>query len=154
MFCGKRQCRYSILAMFIQCFCIVHLQCHFGEPLCLFFFFLNSSYSSKRRYSYGSYIYFFFKSSVCTFFSFYIYCYTDIINLTIFSQLLRCQFHYRFSVLALFIYSAILVSHFVFFLFFLNSSYSSKRRYSDSSYIFFFFGSFVCTFFLLYILLY
>ena len=35
--------------------------------------------------------FFFFKSSVYTLFSFYIYCYIDITNFTIFSQLLRCK---------------------------------------------------------------
>ena len=40
-----------------------------------------------------TFFFFFVQSSICTFFfSFYIYCYTDTINFTIFSQLLRCQF--------------------------------------------------------------
>ena len=32
------KCAYSVFALYIQCFCAVHLQCHFIEPLCLFFF--------------------------------------------------------------------------------------------------------------------
>ena len=54
-------------------FSTVHLQCNFGEALCLllsFFLVLNNSYSSKRHCSYNSYSIFFFWSSVCTFFSF------------------------------------------------------------------------------------
>ena len=34
------------ILLYIQCFCAVHLQCHFVEPT-LSFFFLNSSYSTK-----------------------------------------------------------------------------------------------------------
>ena len=65
---------FSLLTLFIQCFGTVYLRCHFGElPLSFGFFF------------------FFFKSSVYTLFSFYIYCYIDITNFTIFSQLLRCK---------------------------------------------------------------
>ena len=52
--------------MCVQCFCTVHLQCHFVEPLCLFFFF------------------FFFKVFHLYFF-FYIYCYINTTNFTIFS---------------------------------------------------------------------
>ena len=96
MFCEKRQCRYSILAIFIQCFCIVHLQCHFGEPLCHFFFFF-------LQYSFSVFFFFFSVFRLYFFFPFYIYCNNDTINFIIFSQLLRCQFHYHFSVLALFI---------------------------------------------------
>ena len=59
---------------------------------------------------------------------------------------------------SLFIYSSILVSHFVFVFFFflvLNSSYWTKWHCSFSRYFFFFFQSSVCTFFsLLYISLY
>ena len=91
MFCEKPQCCYSILAMFIQCFCIVHLQCQFGEPLCLFFFLTVRSYSCKRRCSYSSYI-FFPSLPFVLFFFFYIYCYTDTISFIIISQLLKCQF--------------------------------------------------------------
>ena len=58
---------------------------------------LNSNYSAKWHCSYI----FFFSSNrfVCFFFfllniyvSWYIYCYTDTTNFTIFSQLLTCQF--------------------------------------------------------------
>ena len=107
MFCENRQCCYSILAIFIQCFCIVHLQCHFGEPLCLFFFFFFLTVATVPRGAVAIvaiYIYIFFSVfRLYFFFPFYIYCYDDTINFIIFSQLLRCQFHYHFSVLALFI---------------------------------------------------
>ena len=80
---------------------IFDIHCFFffsQSSFCALFFtiFLYCSYNCSSTVS-------FFQSSVCIFFFFYIYCYTDTINFTIFSQLLRCQFHYRFSVLALFI---------------------------------------------------
>ena len=62
-----------------------------------FFFFFNSSYSTKLHCSYNSF--FFFSLLFVLFFSFYIY-------------------HCTSSVFAMYIYSAILLSHFVFFLFF------------------------------------
>ena len=46
---------------------------------------------TKRHCSYSFFL-FFFQSSVCIFFSFYIYYYTDTTNFIIFSQLLRYQF--------------------------------------------------------------
>ena len=55
----------------------------------LSFFVLNSSYSTKRH---NSYSFFFFLGLPFVLFFFYIYCYIDITNFTIFSQLLRCQF--------------------------------------------------------------
>ena len=59
--------------------------------------------------------------------------------------------HFTFSVFVLYIYSAILLSHFVFFFFkVLNRSYSTKR---PCSYIFFFLFR-LYFFFFLYILLY
>ena len=92
---------------FIPCICTVHiivvyLYCSyyclspwkFGEALCLFFFW-NSSYSPRRHGSYSSYRFFFLLLLLRLYFFFsfiYIYCFTDIINFTIFSQLLRCQF--------------------------------------------------------------
>ena len=43
---------FPFLYIIIQCFCAVHLQCHFIEPFCLFFFFFfNSSYDTKLVYS-------------------------------------------------------------------------------------------------------
>ena len=74
-------------------FSSVHLQCNFGEALCLllsFFFVLNNSYSTKRHSSYS--FFFFFLVFRLYFFFFYIYCYINTTNFTIFSQLLRCQF--------------------------------------------------------------
>ena len=68
--------------MSLQCFVTVHttfstvhLQCNFGEPLCPFIFFS-------------------FRSSICTYIYIYIFFffYTDTINFTIFSQLLKYQF--------------------------------------------------------------
>ena len=90
---------------------------------------------------------FFFQSSICAIFSYISINYIKsgyAATLPLFMQ--------RFPLL---IYSAILVSHFVFFLV-LNSSYSTRRHYSYSSYNFFFFGlPFLLLFyFILYILLY
>ena len=53
---------------------------------------MNSSYNTKRHYSYSSYSFFFFLGLFYLLFFFYIYCYTDTTNFTLFSQLLRCQF--------------------------------------------------------------
>ena len=90
---------------------------------------------------------FFFQSSICAIFSYISINYIKsgyAATLPLFMQ--------RFPLL---IYSAILVSHFVFFLV-LNSSYSTRRHCSYSSYKFFFFGiPFLLLFyFILYILLY
>ena len=91
--------------------------------------------------------------SICTVHRFFFLF--PVIDLCSFFYSIFALFIQRFS---LFIYSSILVSHFVFFFFkVLNISYSSKRHCSYNSYFFFFFPfqSSVCTFFfLLYILLY
>ena len=96
----KWLCRYSASPLFIQCIFIVyptvHLQWKFGEALFFFLLLLllfkvsNSSYSPKQHCSYSSYS--FFCLPFVLFFSFYIYCFTDTTNFTIFLQLLRCQF--------------------------------------------------------------
>ena len=82
--------------------------------------------------------------SICTVHRFFFFFFFQVIDWCSFFYRIFALFKQRFS---LFIYSSILVSHFFFFL---NSSYSTKWH---SSYIFFFESS-VCTFFLLYILLY
>ena len=64
-------------------FSTVHLQCNFGEPLCPFIFFNFFLFSVFR-------LYFFFLLIIYK--NPHIYCYTNTINFTIFSQLLRCQF--------------------------------------------------------------
>ena len=89
-------------AAIIQCIDIVHLQCHFGEPL--FFFF-------------------------CLYFI-YIYIYILLYWHNKFHNYWDVKRKCAYNVFALYIYSAILLSHFVFF---------------------FFFKSSICTFFFLYI---
>ena len=62
LWCKARMC--------VQCFCTVHLQCHFAEPLCLFLV-LNSSYSTKQHCSYI--FFFFFLSVFLLYFFFFLY---------------------------------------------------------------------------------
>ena len=62
LWCKARMC--------VQCFCTVHLQCHFVEPLCLFLV-LNSSYSTKQHCSYI--FFFFFLSVFLLYFFFFLY---------------------------------------------------------------------------------
>ena len=143
-----------------------------------FFLVLNSSYSTRRHYSYNSYNFFFFILGL-PFVLFFSFIYIIILTQQI-SQLLRCQFlisqnkiikyetvtnmyflvcsvctffffnhrfvlffliykstnvrtvflHFTSNVFALYIYNAILLSHFVFFFLFffkvLNNSYNNK----------------------------
>ena len=132
----------------------------FCEPL--FFFFLNSNYSATSTIAI---VFFCFFSNRFVFFSllniyvsWYIYCYTDKTNFTIFSQLLMCANALKHcSYMALVSWATFFFSPQV-----LNSNYSAKWHCSYSSYIFFFpvIGLFVFFFpfkylcKLLYILLY
>ena len=88
------------------------------------------------------------------YYSSFFFFFFPVINLCSFFYSIFALFIQRFS---LFIYSSILVSHFVFFFFFflvLNSSYSTKRHCSQQI-LFFFSQSSICIFFpLLYISLY
>ena len=104
---------------------------------------LNSNYNSKWHYSYSSCSFFIFFFLLNIYVSWYIYCYTDTTNFTIFSQLLTCV-----NALKHCSYNA-LVSWAAFFSQVLNSNYSSKWHSSYSSYRFFFFFLVIGFFFLL-----
>ena len=107
---------------------------------------LNSNYSAKWHCSYNSYSFFFF-FLLNIYVSWYIYCYIDITNFTIFSQLLTCV-----NALKHCSYNA-LVSWAAFFSQVLNSNYNAKEHCRYNSYSFFFFPfKYLCK--LVYILLY
>ena len=114
---------------------------------------MNNSYSSKWHYSYSSYsflFFFIFLSSVCTFFFLLyivLYWYNKFHN--IFTIIEMSISFCCFSVLALFIYSTILVSHFVFFFlkFWTVATVPSGIVATVVTIFFFFFQSSVCTFF-------
>ena len=140
MFCEKRQCRYSLHCSSIVLF--------WWATLSLFFKFWTVATIPNGTIATVAIVFYFLVFRVYFFFLLYIllYWYNKFHNIfTIIEMSISCC---CFSVLALFIYSAILVSHFVFFFFPKFWTVATVPSGTIATIVtIFFFQSSVCTFF-------